>query len=137
MRVDTQKLADHAAGLQLLARQVAGVQENILHITQVLSQESIGGRFRPALARTTSDTGCCCEDLYHLGTALEQICEAYVLTENRILEEAEYAAVYQVQMEPQVIRLPTLQTAVMTGADGGPIAAEAIDWTPWDPEAET
>ncbi len=142
MKVDTIVLADQASGLQLLALRAAGIQETILHISDALLPESIGKSFLPALKQAASEVEDCSGDLRRLGTALLQIGDAYTAVEGRILEEAEFAAVHAAWMEPQVIRLPEIW---MQEIEASAEAAEhssasitgAIDWLPWNPDAET
>lgn len=142
MRVNTEELASQASELRLLAIRIADIQETILHVNAVLSRESIGERFRPALNRTALEMELCGDDLRRLSMALHQISDAYALAERRVVEETEYASTHLAWMEPQMIRLPSIRmfagadTAVGTGESGAEITG-AIDWTPWDPDAAT
>lgn len=132
MRVNTEELAGQADELRHLTARTSDIRDTILHITAVLSGESVTAEFRPILSRVCAKVEECGEDLRRLSDALYQISDAYAQTEHRVTEETEYAQNRRWWLEPGVILLPAMHVLY---DNRGPM--DAVDWTPWDPEPAT
>ena len=139
MKVDTEKLKSQAYELQRFAFRADSIQESVLHITNRLAQEQFGEEFRPALLRVLGEGEQYIADLQALSRALQLISGAYERVEQRIVEETEFGSVHRERLQPRLIRLPQLlwPTGPQRNAAAGMGVTGAIDWTPWDPAADS
>ncbi|MBQ6839675.1 MAG: hypothetical protein IJO45_03175 [Oscillospiraceae bacterium] len=135
MKVNTAELNRQAAQLRSAARRMGDIQESVLRITRVLSQQSVGEKFRQPLNAAARSIVSRETELMRMGAALNQIADLYEQTELRIVDEAEHATVRYPHLIVGEIHVPTI---VGPGGQFGPVSGldeltGMIDWTPWDP----
>lgn len=136
MKVNTDELQRQAAQLRNLSVRLNNIQDSVLQVSRVLSQESIGEKFRQPLRKAAENINRRSAELDRMRAALRQIAQMYEETELRIVDETEHATVRypdsivgEIHLPPMVgpggrLSVPIPELEQFTGM---------IDWTPWDP----
>lgn len=106
MRVNTDELERQAANLNNQMRQLYELQDSVLRIARNLSRESATESFDASLRSAAHAIEQNCRDLGQLRMALLQIASLYERSENRIVDEAEAAAVHNEHSDYTIMPLP-------------------------------
>lgn len=108
MKVNTDVLLEQDQSFGFAIRQLQEIRETLETVAGKLDEESFGEDIRPHIQAAGTKVGNLQYDLAQLKTVLEQIGKQYTICEERILDEAEQAAVHYGLLPIMVQDLPML-----------------------------